>query len=166
MSDVSLRPVAARESELIFSFLTIAARMAESSEPIQKALVDPQLVKYWQGWQREGDLGVVAVRSTDAWPIACAWVRRLPSTDSSYVAEGVLELAIGTIAAERGHGHGSRVLGKLIELCAPISLGISLTVRADNPAVRLYERFGFQKTAELTNRVGSRSVAMLLRFGA
>jgi ribosomal protein S18 acetylase RimI-like enzyme len=40
-----------------------------------------------------------------------------------------------------------------------------LSVRQDNPAVRLYERLGFrQHGAAFTNRVGTSSMTMLLRF--
>ncbi|MEP7050549.1 MAG: GNAT family N-acetyltransferase [Pseudomonadota bacterium] len=159
----NLQLVEAHESTLIFSFLTLAARMLESNEPIQKALTDKELTKYWQGWGRASDLGVVALRD-DSVPVSCAWLRQLPAPDAGYVAEGVLELAIGTVASERGMGIGTRVLGRLIELCRAHARGISLSVRAENPAVRLYQRFGFRTTAEITNRVGGQSLTMLLDF--
>lgn len=166
MSAVSLRLVDAHESELIFSFLTIAARMAESGEPIQKALTDKQLTKYWQSWGQPGDLGVAAVRDSDGVPISCAWLRQLPVDDAGFVAEGMLELAIGTVESERGRGFGRRVLTRLIELGRERARGISLSVRADNPAVRLYQALGFETTAEITNRVGTASLCMLLQFPA
>jgi hypothetical protein len=43
MKDVSWRLIETHESELVFSFLTLAARMDETQEPIQKALVDKEL---------------------------------------------------------------------------------------------------------------------------
>ena len=161
-SDTKLRVVAPDESELIFSFLTLAARMTESNEPIQKALTDKELTKYWRGWGRAADLGVVAIRELDGVPVSCAWARQLPLGDAGYVAEGVLDLAFGTVAGERGAGIGTRVLVRLIELCRPIAQGISLSVRAENPAVRLYQRLGFRTTAQITNRVGGQSLTMLL----
>jgi GNAT superfamily N-acetyltransferase len=164
VSAISLRLVEPHESELIFSFLTIAARMLESGEPIQKALTDKQLTKYWLGWGQPSDLGIVAVRELDGVPVSCAWLRALPEADAGYVAEGVLELAFGTIADERGRGIGRQVLTRLIELCRARAAGISLSVRADNPAVRLYQALGFQTTAEIENRVGTKSLCMLLRF--
>jgi GNAT superfamily N-acetyltransferase len=166
VSAVSLRLVEPHESELIFSFLTLAARMAESGEPIQKALSDKQLTKYWQRWGQPSDLGVVAVRSGDGVAISCAWLRQLPADDAGFVAEGVLELAIGTVDGERGRGVGRQVLAHLLELARERAHGVSLSVRADNPAVRLYQAFGFQTTAELTNRVGTRSLSMMLAFQA
>jgi len=41
---------------------------------------------------------------------------------------------------------------------------IVLTVRSDNPAKKLYEHFGFVTINEVTNRVGTSSSKMLLRF--
>jgi ribosomal protein S18 acetylase RimI-like enzyme len=162
---VRLRPVEAGESELIFSFLTIAARMAESNEPIQKALVDKELTKYWRDWGREGDRGVVALREPDGLPVACAWVRLFSTEDPCFVAEGVREVAVGTLAQVRGLGYGTHVLERIIESCRSDCAGISLSVRADNPAVRLYRRLGFDTIAEMQNRVGTQSLGMLLSFG-
>jgi GNAT superfamily N-acetyltransferase len=163
---IRLRSVEASESALVFSFLTIAARMIESDEPIQKALVDQELTKYWQAWGQASDLGIVAVREADGVPVCCAWLRQLPREDPGFVADCVLELAVGTIASERGRGIGRQVLAELIEVCGPQTNGISLSVRADNPALRLYQRLGFETTAEIVNRVGTRSLRMLLRFSA
>jgi len=163
--NVPLRLVEPHESTLVFSFLTLAARMAESNEPIQQALVDKQLTKYWQGWGRPGDLGVVAIRELDALPVCCAWVRQLPPGDGYYLGEGILELAFGTLASERGQGVGTATLTRLIDECRRVDAsGISLSVRADNPAVRLYQRLGFATLSEIVNRVGSRSLVMKLNL--
>jgi ribosomal protein S18 acetylase RimI-like enzyme len=162
VSKVTLRAVEPHESALVFSFLTLAARMAESNEPVQKALVDKQLTKYWQGWGRPGDLGIVAIRELDALPVCCAWLRQLPDDDDGFLADGVLELAFGTLPSERGGGIGTQTLTRVIEECRPTAKGISLSVRADNPAVRLYRRLGFETLSEIVNRVGTQSLVMKL----
>ncbi len=163
MPNVRLRSVQPHESALVFSFLTLAARMAESNEPIQQAFVDKQLTKYWQGWGRPGDLGVIASRELDALPVCCAWVRQLPASDEGYLGDGILELAFGTVPSERGLGVGTATLARLIDECRSVqALGISLSVRADNPAVRLYQRVGFATLSEIVNRVGTRSLVMKL----
>ena len=56
--------------------------MLDSGEPIQKALTDKQLTKYWRGWGQPSDLGIVAVREVDGVPVSCAWVRALPEADA------------------------------------------------------------------------------------
>jgi GNAT superfamily N-acetyltransferase len=167
---IELRAIAPNESELVFSFLTIAARMAEAKEPIQKALVDPGLAAYWRGWGRPGDLGIVAVERASRMPVSCAWVRRYTATDHAYgfVSEDVPELSTGTIDGFRDRGIGTRTLAELIRVCSREAPGISLSVRETNPAVRLYQRLGFRLVpgSEKLNRVGTRSFTMLLRFAA
>ena len=118
MPDITLRPAAPHESPLIFSFLTFAARMDESNEPIQKALTDD-----------------------------------------------IPELALGVVNNLRNPGIGTLLLERLLNDCRTRFPGVSLSVRRDNPVVRLYERLGFsQYGAAFTNRVGTSSMTMLLRF--
>ena len=166
--DVRIRTVLKGESTLIFSFLTLAARMQESSEPIQKALRDHELTRYWRHWGRPGDLGVVAESDSVGYPISCAWVRLFSQEEAGadYVGGDIPELAIGTIPTHRGLGVGTRILQALLGLCKTRYRGVSLSVRTDNPAVRLYERFGFRRMSEgpIVNRVGTESIIMLLRF--
>ena len=156
------------ESTLIYSFLTLAARMPESGEPIQKALRDRELTRYWQNWGRPGDLGLVAESDSVGYPISCAWVRIFSREEAGadYGGENIPELAIGTITDARGLGVGTRILEDLLGLCQARYSGVSLSVRLDNPAVRLYERLGFRKTSAtpIINRVGTESVVMLLGF--
>ena len=165
MDDITLRTVEPDESTLIFTFLTIAARMAEPDEPIQKALTDSELIKYWKSWGRPGDFGIVA---ESEFPISCAWVRVIPREAAAYgfVAEGIPELGIGTIAAARGQGVGTLALERLLDECRSRYPGVCLSVRKTNPAIRLYERLGFKLVpdSDEINRVGTESIVMLVRF--
>ncbi len=166
--DVQIRTVLPSESTVIFSFLTLAARMQESGEPIQKALRDHELTRYWQNWGRQGDLGVVAESASVGHPVSCAWVRLFSREEAGadYVGENIPELAIGTIAPARGRGVGTKTLQALLSLCQARYSGVSLSVRLDNPAIRLYERLGFRRVSAspIINRVGTESVVMLLSF--
>jgi ribosomal protein S18 acetylase RimI-like enzyme len=165
--DITLRPVAPDESALIFSFLTIAARMEESGEPIQKALNDPALVKYWQDWGQATDLGIVAESADLNYPVGCAWVRLFTGEEPGYghVADDIPELAFGVVKSLRNQGIGTLLLERLLADCRERFPGVSLSARQDNPSVRLYQRFGFRAVGEgFTNRVGTASMTMLLRF--
>lgn len=167
MPDITLRPVAPHESALIFSFLTIAARMEESSEPIQKALTDPALIKYWQNWGRPTDLGIVAESAELNYPVGCAWVRLYAGEEPGHghVSDDIPELAFGVVKDLRNQGIGTLLLERLLKQCRTRYPGVSLSVREDNPSVRLYEKLGFRAVGDsFTNRVGTASMTMLLRF--
>ncbi len=162
-----LRRVLADESTLVFSFLYLAARMDEAKEPIQKALEDEHLSRYWKGWGRDGDLGIVAVHE-DGLPVSCAWARLYSREEASwgFVADGIPELATGTVDGYRGQGVGTATLSALLDVAREHFPGLSLSVRETNPAVRLYERLGFTRVpgSEMRNRAGSTSFNMLVRF--
>ncbi len=164
----SVRKVNSNEETLIFSFLFLASRMLEGNEPIQKAVTDPFLKKYWFGWGRPGDLGVVSIDGATGIPISCSWVRLFSKEEAgtSFVGEGFPELATGTVEKFRGKGVGTVTLQSLIELAKPTYPGICLSVREDNPAVKLYERLSFKMVpgSEMKNRIGTKSFNMLLQF--
>ncbi|MGH2971459.1 MAG: GNAT family N-acetyltransferase [Gaiellaceae bacterium] len=96
----------------------------------------PEAEKYIVGWGRPGDLGVVADDDVGA-----AWVRLFTREDHGYgfVAPDVPELSIGVAQEARGRGVGTALLEELLSRVGTVSL----SVETDNPAVRLYERFGF-----------------------
>ena len=166
--EIVTRSVQPNEETLIYSFLTLAARMPEADEPIQKALSDPFLRKYWHEWGRPDDTGVVVEDASTGMAIACAWVRLFSreQAGTGFVGEDIPELAMGALTNTRGNGFGTIALKHLIDMVRPHYRGMCLSVRDDNPAVRLYERFSFKKVAgsEMTNRIGTLSYNMYLEF--
>lgn len=167
MPDITLRQVSPDETALIYSFLTIAARMDESNEPIQKALNDRHLLPYWQNWGQPTDLGIVAESAELNYPVGCSWVRLFVGEEPGHghVADDIPELALGVIKNLRGQGIGTLLLERLLKECRERYPGVSLSVREDNPSVRLYQRLGFRPVGEgFTNRVGTSSKTMRLRF--
>jgi ribosomal protein S18 acetylase RimI-like enzyme len=128
---------------------------------------DPVLAPYVAGWGRPGDLGVVAVE--DGHEVGAAWVRLpWPALRSTpvFVDDETPELAIAVVPGRVGHGIGNAVLGELLALADGRYPAVVLTVRAGNPARRLYERHGFVEVGEIENRIGTRSAKMLRRTSA
>ena len=133
-------------------------------------LANPALARYVVGFgsgspESAGDLGVVAEHPEHG-PIGAAWVRLLAGENRAYgwVADEIPELAIAVMPGTVGCGIGSRMLGELLSLARGRYPGVSLSVRRDNAARRLYLRTGFVPVVEVVNRVGGLSDTMVLRF--
>jgi len=143
--------------------------MPEADEPIQKALSDPALNRYWIGWGRTGDVGIVAEVQPTGMPIACAWLRLYTHEEAgaSFFGESVPELAMSVVPKYRGNWTGTTTLRRLIEDVRSQVPGIVLSVRRDNPAIRFYERLSFKTIPEsqMVSRVGTESVHMYLALG-
>jgi ribosomal protein S18 acetylase RimI-like enzyme len=122
----------------------------------------PYLAEFAAGWGRPGDLGAIAVGSTDGHALGAAWARRLSGPEKRYAAvdDGTPELAIAVQPAAIGQGIGGALLGALLEMARGQYPAIALSVRESNPARRLYERHGFVVVDTITNRVGGRSFVM------
>jgi ribosomal protein S18 acetylase RimI-like enzyme len=140
--------------------------MPEADEPIQKAISDPALNRYWIDWGSAGDIGIVAELQSTGMPVACAWLRLYTKEQAgaSFFGEQVPELAMGVVSKYRGNGIETTTLRRLIEEVRFRFQKIVLSVRRDNPAVRLYERLSFKVIPEsqMINRVGTESIHMFL----
>jgi ribosomal protein S18 acetylase RimI-like enzyme len=128
---------------------------------LDRVMNDPGLAKYVQGWGRPGDLGYVAEDSTGK-VIGAAWIRLFVGADKAYslVDDSTPELAIAIAPGYRGQGIGGQLMGQLLHEAAGRYATVALNVRADNPAVQLYQRLGFEVVGELVNRVGAKSYDM------
>lgn len=161
---------AQRDDEpFLWEMLYFAAHMDEESgaSPGQ-ARHNPDLYPYVRDWGQPGDLGVIAFEPGTQRSLGAAWVR-LPARESrtpAYVDDRTPELAIATLPTVCGRGIGTAMLRRLIADAAAHHPAIVLTVRASNPAARLYPRLGFEIVGEVVNRVGTRSHKMLLGLGS
>lgn len=140
-----LRAIDAKDESLLREFCYLALYVEPGAEPFPPEFVDrPEIAKYWQGWGAEGDLGVFALRNGRA--VGAAWLRVLTGDERGYgwVSDQIPELSLSLLPAFRGKGIGSKLLGELLSLADARFEGVSLSVSKNNPAVRLYERFGFE----------------------
>lgn len=165
MTPFTIEPAIPAAEEFLWAMLFHAARMSEDgATALDAAKHNPDLAKYVRGWGRPGDLGFVAWSAPARQPLGAAWARLLIGADrtASYIDDLTPELAIAVLPAYHGQGIGAALLARLVA-AAPLHYpALSLNVRADNPAVRLYHRAGFIIVGEIINRVGTRSYTMLL----
>lgn len=100
--------------------------------------------RFWSGWMREGDVGVVAEDGTV--PVGAAWIRRFAGEELSPIDDPhVPVLAIGVERDYRGRGVGGLLMDALIEQARTSGVkSISLTTGLFNEAaLRLYRGRGF-----------------------
>jgi GNAT superfamily N-acetyltransferase len=106
----------------------------------------PQVRRYFVGWGRPGDTGVVAV-TKDGQRLGVTWYRLFSAAEPGwgFIAADIPELAIFVAAEARGRGVGSALLDALMGLAREQGhRALSLSVNRQNPARRLYERKGFR----------------------
>ncbi len=133
--------------EMLYQALYVAA---DQTPPPREVICQPDLARYVEDWGKAGDRGFVAIDPAMGQPmtsgrsktIGAVWLRFLIGENQGYgyVDDRTPELGIAVLPEYRGQGVGTALLNALV---APGSGPMSLSVAVDNPAVRLYQRFGF-----------------------
>jgi ribosomal protein S18 acetylase RimI-like enzyme len=132
--------------DMLYQSLHVPAGHAPLSRDV---LSRPEIAKYVEGWGRAGDIGLVAVDLDGREAIGAAWLRLFTGADRGfgYVDDRTPELGIAVVPHRRGEGIGTALLTGLLDAARERYDAVSLSVSADNPAVRLYERLGFARVA-------------------
>jgi ribosomal protein S18 acetylase RimI-like enzyme len=110
---------------------------------------EPPLTRYVNGWGRPGDRSLIAI--DEFLPVGAAWYRLFTEEDAGFgfVDERTPELAIAVVPSRRGRGYGHELLSGLLDHAREDGFdAISLSVAKDNPAVALYESYGFERLRE------------------
>jgi len=168
---ITLRLLTPADEPFLWEMLYYALYVPEGQPPFPPEIVhEPALRRYVAGWGRAGDLGVgawdedrpVGAAMIGAAIIGAAWIRLLAGQNKGYgyVNDSIPELSIAIRPGRRGQGIGSRLMERLFEEARTCYPAVSLSVTAENPARRLYARFGFATVAE----AGS-SLTMVKTFG-
>jgi ribosomal protein S18 acetylase RimI-like enzyme len=105
--------------------------------------------RYVEGFGRPGDAAVIAI--DEGFPVGAAWYRVFRSGAPGYgfVDESTPELSIAVVPSRRGRGIGDELLSALMDRARGEGYtALSLSVERKNPALHLYERFGFRPVEE------------------
>ena len=137
-----IRPAAEDDQPFLRAMLYEALFVPPGDDPPAPEILDsPELARYVDGFgTRPDDRGWIAVDDSGA-PIGAVWVRRWdpPTVGYGFVDASTPELSIAVRPDHRGDGVGSALLTAVLD----DARRCSLSVDARNPAVALYERFGF-----------------------
>jgi ribosomal protein S18 acetylase RimI-like enzyme len=113
------------------------------------APMEDSVQRYVNGWGRPGDAAVIAIERTG--PVGAAWYRLFPAAEPGYgfVDQQTPELSIAVVPGRRGRGYGDELLVALLDRARTEGFQrVSLSVARDNPALKLYERHGFERVGE------------------
>jgi GNAT superfamily N-acetyltransferase len=115
-----LRPAAPTDAPVIREMAFYAARWrtGQETDPPAPVLADDHVARYFEGWGRPGDLGVIA--DEHGWPVGAACVR-LFSFDrpgSGFIDSSIPEVSIAVVPQRRGSGVGTALLTALLVAAA------------------------------------------------
>lgn len=141
-----IRPLISKDQPFLWEMLYQALYVPKGQSVLPREVVRlPELARYVRGWKRSDDCGFLASDAATGQPVGAAWLRLLVGENKGYgyVDDDTPELSIAVLPEYRSQGVGTQLLIHLLaSACGQSS--ISLSVSVDNPALRLYERFGFE----------------------
>jgi ribosomal protein S18 acetylase RimI-like enzyme len=148
---MNIRPVGEGDDEFLKEMLYEAARWNPDwpSEPMEEVLEEPMLRRYYDGWGRPGDGGVVA--EIDGVPVGAVWYRRFTEEEPGYgfVDEKTPELGIAVHPLHRRKGIGGTMLrAAMVQAREEGYQALSLSVAVHNRSRMMYQRVGFEKVGE------------------
>ncbi len=161
-NNISMRMLTPADQDFLWEMLYQALYVPPGAAAFPREIVhQPEISRYVEDWGRPDDAGFVAVDENAQQSVAAVWIRLLTGEGRGYgyVDDATPELSIAVLPDYRGCGVGTRLLERVMAESQSAYKAISLSVSADNPAVRLYQRLGF----ELVGEPGT-SLTMIKRF--
>jgi ribosomal protein S18 acetylase RimI-like enzyme len=147
VSPYFIRRLTAEDEHFLWEMLYAALHVPPGQPPLSREVVnEPGIARYVLHWGKGGDTGFVAVDASTSLPVGAAWVRMFTAGNKGYgyVDSETPELSIAVLPEYRGKGIGTDLLRHLVEEVRVRHRALSLSVSSDNPAIRLYQRLGFE----------------------
>lgn len=139
-ADYELRPLQANDEPLLWEMLYQALSPPGVEAPSREIIQRPEYARFVAGWGRPTDKGYVAHDKNEGTLLGAVWLR---TPIESQPGEAPPELALAVREGHRQHGIGASLLTQLVRANPRLS-AVLLHVGATSPAVRLFERFGFE----------------------
>lgn len=146
-ADYVLRPLTPEDEAILWEMVSQALAKKAGAEPDPALVHQPEYAHYVEGWGGPHDQGVVARDKHEGTLLGATWLRAPLEVGPG---DPPPELALVVRADQRQRGIGASLLTQLMR-ANPQMVCFSLKVGPDSPAVRLFERFGFE-VAEKNDR--------------
>jgi [ribosomal protein S18]-alanine N-acetyltransferase len=148
MQEFSVRLADEQDEVFLWNMLYHSIYVPEGgSLPPRSVLDEPHINRILNGWGREGDLALIAENSNNQ-SIGAVYIRLFTEENKTYgyYNDQTPILGIAILPEYRGKGIGTILLEGIFKEAKALGYThISLSVDPNNPARRLYERFGFEK---------------------
>ena len=145
-----IRPLTPADESVLWDMLYEGLRTFAGATS-RDILKQPEYARYVEDWGRAGDTGFVVSDKPSGEVLGAAWYR-MPTAESQGRSEATPELAFAVKPGQRKRGLGAALLTQLVK-ANPHHTAISIRASASNPAVRLYERFGFEIVSDANGTV-------------
>ncbi|MBN1535628.1 MAG: GNAT family N-acetyltransferase [Anaerolineales bacterium] len=144
-----IKPLTPADQPFLWEKLYQAIYIPEGQPPYDRNILHiPELRIYAEHWGKPDDIGFIAL--ADEKPAGAVWLRMLTGEPRGfgYVDDTTPELSIALLPEYRGKGFGSQLMTHLFECVKSRYGAICLSVSMNNPAMRLYQRMGFEVVSE------------------
>jgi ribosomal protein S18 acetylase RimI-like enzyme len=163
--DISVKPASREDEDFLWVMIYYAAHMErDGAASLHAAKEHPYVSRYVSGWGAPDDMGVIGYDGEKK--VGAVWSRLLTGDNRTcgYVDDRTPELAAAVLPEYTGKGAGTKLLRAHLDTVKNLYRAVTLVVRTDNPAHRLYRREGFVIRGVITNRVGTKSYHMIRHF--
>jgi ribosomal protein S18 acetylase RimI-like enzyme/SAM-dependent methyltransferase len=156
---IDVRQIQSQEYPVLEDFLYNAAFVPPGAEPFPREIIfDPEIYIYIKDFGGKDDCGVVA--EVDGKIVGAAWTRIIPAY--GHIDNQTPELAISVLPEWRGKSIGTQMMQYLFYLLRKRGYKqTSLSVQKDNPAVRFYQRLGYEITGERLDHANNEDYLMI-----
>ena len=142
-----VQPLKQSDESFLWEMLYQALYVPEGYPPFPKEIIkNPEIAKYVHNWGSSNDIGFIAIDTNSQQPFGAVWLRILTGNNRGYgyIDDATPELTIAILPEYRNKGVGTGLLAHIIEAAKQYYSTISLSVSKGNPALRLYQRMGFE----------------------
>lgn len=149
--NITIRVILPIEYHLMEDFMYEAIYHPDPANPYPKDVIYyPQVRVYWDRWGTGKDDYCLVAR-IDKKITGAVWIRTFQEEikGCGYIDEQTPEIAIAVFEEYRNLGIGTRLMQQMIALMKEKGFQqVSLSITKGNPAIRLYERLGFNMIDE------------------